>query len=98
MPPIRPECGMDLQERHEQDIQRLYDCAIPAWVRAAVIAAIGAVVVGYFDFRSTVAANYATREELRETRDEWRGELREVNRKLDALLERNSTRPGKADQ
>ena len=93
----RPDCSTDLQERHEADIQRLYSCAIPSWVRAAVVTAIGAVVIGYFDFRSTVAANYATRDEVRETRDEWRGELREVNRKLDALLERNMSRPGKVD-
>lgn len=89
------ECPTDLQRRHEADIQRLYACSIPPWVRAAVIASIGAIIFGYFDFRSVVAANYATREEVRVARDEWRGELREVNRKLDALLERHLGRtPG----
>lgn len=80
------ECPVSTQERHEKDIETLYDRSLPAWVRAILISSIAALFAMYAGMYAYGASTYATKEEVKEIRAETRQDMKEINAKLDALL------------
>ena len=77
-------CPTECQEH----IQRLYACSWPAWTRAILISLIGVIFATVAWMYSNEMQSFATKEEVREVRQELRQELKDANAKLDLLLTR----------
>ena len=82
------DCPTSLQEQHKEDIKTLYERSLPAWTRAILVGLIGTLFVFCGWLYAYGASTYATKEEVKEMRVETRQDMKEINAKLDALLQR----------
>lgn len=77
-------CPTDCHE----NIQRLFSLSWPAWTRAVLVSLIGVLFGSVAFVYMNGTAVYATKEDLKESRAELKTELRDLNAKLDILLQR----------
>jgi hypothetical protein len=77
------KCPVTLQERHDEDIQKLFDLALPEWVRGTVIGIFTILFVLYGGLWFYLLTQYPTRDDVKEMRVELREDLQEIKDKLD---------------
>lgn len=77
------ECPTAMQERHGEDIKKLYDLSLPDWVRGTMIALFGLLFVLYGGLWFYLVTTYPTKDDMKEMRVEIRQDMREIKEKLD---------------
>lgn len=78
-----PEC-QEHQANQDKSIDQLFQMAIPPWIRALFVASITTL----FCWSAWICINYATRDDQKDVRSELRQEMKEIQGKLDTLLQR----------
>jgi len=83
--PTRAACEKT-HEKVDEEINNLFKMSIPTFVRGAIITSIGFLFLGLGGVYLWSVSTYATREEVKEMRSEWREDLREIKTDLKQIL------------
>jgi hypothetical protein len=82
-----PECQED-RERHSNDIDKLYEMAIPSWVRVFIFSAIGLLFTLYFVSVVKAFDVFQTKESAIRDRAQVESTLAEIRADVKTLLMR----------
>ena len=86
--PVCPPSCHEKIEAVQDDVKLLFGLSIPAWVRGIFIGMIGMLFILYAGLYAYANSEFATKNEVKEMKAEMRGDMREVQAKLDVLLQR----------
>lgn len=73
----------------QDDIKTLYTMSMPTWVRSVFITLLGLLFCLYAGMYAFNAAEFSTKDEVKELKQEVRQDMKEMNAKLDILLQRS---------
>jgi hypothetical protein len=73
----------------EDNIKTLFGMSMPTWVRSVFITLIGLLFILYAGMYAYGASTYSTKEEVKEIKTELRADMKDMNEKLDVLLQRS---------
>lgn len=82
-----PECQED-RERHSSDIDKLYEMAIPSWIRVFIFSAIGLLFTLYFMSVLKAYEVFQTKENAARERIQVESTLSEIRADVKTLLMR----------
>jgi hypothetical protein len=94
----KADCPVSIQERHDEDIQKLYDLSLPAWTRETLLVLLGLLFVLYGGLWAYLLTQYPTKDDMKEMRAEIRQDMKEIKEKLDGVSIMAGTRSAAAEK